>query len=149
MTHDATVRANARRAEIQAHAGAMGIDEAYVSRLVDAFYERVRADARLGPIFDAVIGDRWDEHLPRMKRFWASVALNAGTYSGKPVPAHQQLKDVEPQDFQVWLALFRRTLEDTAPSQKAVSYFMERAERIAESLQLAMFGFPGLPRKRP
>lgn len=149
MTSQAIINAHARRAEIQAHAAAMGIDEAYISRLVDAFYDRVRADARLGPIFDDAIGDRWDEHLPRMKRFWASVALNAGTYSGKPVPAHQQLTQVERPDFQIWLTLFRQTLDDTAPSREAADYFMERAERIAESLQLAMFGFPGLPRKRP
>ena len=55
---------------------------------------------------------------------------------------------VEPMHFTIWLALFRQTLEDTAASQEAVAYLMERAERIAESLQLAMFGFPGLPVKR-
>ena len=76
MTHDAIIRANERRAEIQAHAGAMGIDEAYVSRVVDTFYDRVRADARLGPIFDAVIGDRWSEHLPRMKRFTRAASIS-------------------------------------------------------------------------
>lgn len=38
--------------------------------------------------------------------------------------------------------------KDTGPSREALGYFMERAERIAESLQLAMFGFPGLPVKR-
>ena len=145
---DAVVSARERRMEIQARANAMGIDADYISHLVDVFYARVRADAQLGPIFDKEIGDRWDEHLPRMKRFWASVALNAGTYSGKPVPAHQRLLTVEPHHFVTWLQLFRRTLEDTAPSPEAVAYFMERAERIAESLQLAMFGFPGLARKR-
>lgn len=145
---DAIVSAHQRRREIQARANAMGIDEHYISHLVDAFYTRIRADAELGPIFDTEIGDRWDEHLPRMKRFWASVALNAGTYSGKPVPVHQKLMTVEPNHFVTWLALFRQTLEDTAPSLEAVAYFMERAERIAESLQLAMYGFPGLPRKR-
>lgn len=144
---DAITRANERRAEIQAQARAMGIDEAYIARLVDAFYDRVRADAQLGPIFDAVIGNRWNEHLPRMKRFWESVALHAGTYSGQPVPAHQRLTNVTPADFKVWTALFRQTLEDTAPSPAVVDYFMERAERIAESLKLAMFGFPGLPRR--
>lgn len=83
-----------------------------------------------------------------MKSFWASVALNAGTYSGQPVPAHKKLSQVEQSHFQTWLALFRQTLQDTAPTPEAVDYFMERANRIAESLQLAMFGFPGLPVKR-
>jgi hemoglobin len=138
-----------RRAEIQARAASFGIDEAYISRLVDAFYQRIRVHPLLGPIFDEAIGDNWDRHLPRMKRFWESVALNAGAYSGKPVPAHQKLTTVQPGHFKIWLELFKQTLEDTAPTQDAVGYFMERAERIAESLQLAMFGLPGLPVSRP
>lgn len=142
------VTAHERRAEIQRRANAMGIDEAYISLLVDEFYRRIRADSVLGPIFDEAIGDRWDHHLPRMKSFWASVALNAGTYSGQPVPAHRKLTRVEQPHFKIWLALFRQTLEETAPSAEAVDYFMERANRIAESLQLAMFGFPGLPASR-
>ncbi len=146
---DAARSASERRAEIQRHAHAIGIDEAYISLLVDEFYRRVRSDDVLGPIFDEAIGDRWDHHLPRMKSFWASVALNAGTYSGQPVPAHRKLKRVQKSHFQHWLALFRSTLEDTAPSQAAVAYFLERAERIAESLQLAMFGIPGLPARGP
>lgn len=145
---DPVVTAHARRAEIQRRANVIGIDEAYISLLVDEFYRRIRAEETLGPIFEEAIGDRWDHHLPRMKSFWASVALNAGTYSGQPVPAHKKLSRVQQSHFQTWLALFRQTLQDTAPTPEAVDYFMERANRIAESLQLAMFGFPGLPVKR-
>ena len=145
---DPVLIAHARRAEIQRRANIIGIDEAYISLLVDEFYRRIRAEKTLGPIFEEAIGDRWDYHLPRMKSFWASVALNAGTYSGQPVPAHKKLSQVEQSHFQTWLALFRQTLQDTAPTPEAVDYFMERANRIAESLQLAMFGFPGLPVRR-
>ena len=141
------IGARERRAELQRKARAIGIDEAYIARLVDTFYQRVRADPTLGPIFDGVIRDRWDHHLPRMKEFWASVALHAGTYSGQPVPAHVKLTHVQRSDFQLWLKLFRETLEQTAPTPEVIDYFMERAQRIAESLQLAMFGFPGLPRR--
>ena len=116
--------------------------------MVDSFYANVRALPLVGPIFEREIGAGWDRHLATMKRFWASVTLNAGVYSGKPVPAHQKLSGVEPWHFKIWLALFRQTLEDTAPTPEAVAYVMERAERIAESLQLAMFGFPGLPVNR-
>jgi hemoglobin len=128
-----------KRAEIRAAAGRLGIDEDYISRLVEAFYARVRADATLGPIFEREIGDRWDPHLARMKAFWASVALNAGTYSGRPVPVHQRLEGVSPRHFAHWLGLFRETLAETAPSAEAEAYFMLRAERIAASLQMAMF----------
>jgi hemoglobin len=139
-----------RRAEIRANAARMGIDEAYISWLVERFYARVRADAMLGPIFEREIGDRWDQHLARMKSFWASVALNAGEYSGQPVPAHQRLEDVTRPHFAHWLALFRETLTETAACDDAVDYFMLRAERIAASLQMAMFErFPATGHEAP
>lgn len=133
-----------KRAEVQRRAAALGIDEHYVSTLVDRFYTRVRADESLGPIFDAAIADNWGPHLAKMKDFWASVAFNAGRYSGKPVPAHQKLTDVRREHFAIWLALFHETLQETAPTPGAIVFFMERAERIAQSLQLAMFGLPEL-----
>ncbi|WP_340692824.1 group III truncated hemoglobin [Hyphomonas sp.] len=137
--------AEERRRDIQLNADRMGIDDAYISELVETFYYRVRADATLGRIFNKEIGDNWGPHLARMKDFWASVAMNAGRYNGKPVPAHTKLEGVDASHFQIWLGLFRQTLEDTAPSAEAIPYFMERAERIAKSLQLAMFGLPNLP----
>lgn len=129
-----------RREEIQREAAAMGIDEAYISRLVDTFYTRVRDDGRLGPIFDGVIGNNWPAHLEKLKRFWSSVALSTGQYSGRPVPAHLQLGGVRREDFALWLGLFEQTVSETAPSPEAATFFIERANRIARSLQMAMFG---------
>lgn len=146
MTAAPIASASERRQEIQDRAAEMGIDDAFIATLVDTFYERVRAHALLGPIFEEAVDGDWDRHLSRMKDFWASVALNAGRYTGKPVPAHQKLVQAEPWHFNLWLGLFRQTLEDIAPKPAVVLYFMERADRIAKSLQLAMFGAPGLGR---
>jgi len=138
-------RISAARLDVQSKAKAIGIDEAYISVLVDRFYGHIRNHAELGPIFQQAIGENWDVHLTRMKAFWSSVALNSGVYSGKPVPAHYKHKTmIEPAHFETWLALFRQTLEETAETKEAVDYFMLRANRIAKSLQLALFGMPGL-----
>lgn len=137
--------AEERREEILAHAAALGINEAYISTLVETFYTRVRAHPLLGPVFERAITD-WPPHLATMKAFWASVALNAGLYSGKPVPAHAKHREIAPWHFDIWLGLFELTLRDTAPTPGAAAYFMERAERIGQSLQLAMFGYPGIPK---
>jgi hemoglobin len=134
-----SVKANEKRLQVQATAASMGIDEDYISLLVDRFYDRIKTHAELGPIFDARMGDHWDEHLATMKIFWSSVILNSGTYSGKPVVIHQQLENIEEQHFHTWLALFRETLEETTPSTKAIAHFEERAQRIAKSFQIAMF----------
>ena len=48
-----------RKAGVRAKAASMGVDEAYVSELVNTFYSRIREDRLLGPIFDEAIGDRW------------------------------------------------------------------------------------------
>lgn len=145
MTNTRLRTAQERRADIQANAAELGIDDAFIDELVETFYGRIRADATLGPIFENAIGDTWAPHLATMKDFWASVALNAGRYSGKPVPAHMKHPQIERAHFAIWLGLFRQTLEDISPSAQTVAYFMERAERIAASLQLALFGVPGLP----
>ncbi len=138
------ISARDRRLQVQAGAAELGIDEAYIALLVDTFYARVRQDPVLGPIFNGVIGDGWPRHLDRLKAFWSSVALSSGRYSGKPVPAHMALSGIEPEHFVRWLRLFRETLADTAPNAEAAAFFIERAERIGQSLQLALFGIPGL-----
>ena len=115
-----------------------GVDRASIGVLVRKFYFRVRKDERLGPIFARQITGDWEPHLEKMTDFWSSVILKSGDYHGRPVPAHLKLKNVTEADFEIWLALFRETAAELfAPETAAV--FVERAERIATSLKLAMF----------
>lgn len=143
MTSQVKSPAQLHREQVQREALQIGIDEDYITVLVDTFYDRIRSHEVLGPIFADAIGSNWEPHLDKMKQFWSSVARNTGQYSGKPVPAHQKLTQVQQQHFAIWLDLFAQTLADTAPTPQAANYFMERAERIARSLQMAMFDRPG------
>lgn len=112
-------------------------DEA-LQTLVDAFYDRVRADAALGPIFNDAIGD-WPEHLEKLGAFWSSVMLTSGRYKGQPVPAHIKHRDrINPALFNRWLAIWRATTDELMEPAAAAG-LQEKAERIAQSLQLAMF----------
>lgn len=119
-------------AEIMARTG---LDEGSLRELVHRFYDRVRADAVLGPIFAARISD-WDPHLNRMVEFWSSVALMTGRYHGSPMQAHAALP-VGWDHFERWLALFRETAAETCPPEGA-ALVIERAERIARSLHMAV-----------
>lgn len=112
-----------------------GLDPDLLRDLVHRFYARVRADAVLGPIFAARITD-WAPHLDRMVDFWCSVALMTGQYHGRPVPAHTPLP-IGAAHFERWLALFRTTAEDSCTVAGA-AHLMERAERIAQSLHIAV-----------
>jgi hemoglobin len=61
-----------RRARITAEiVQRTGIDEAMIARLVRTFYNKVRKDALLGPVFDQRIAN-WETHLHRMDTFWSS-----------------------------------------------------------------------------
>lgn len=114
------------------------VDRALIGRLVRDFYARVRRDDHLGPIFASVVHENWEAHLARMTDFWCAVILKDGSYSGRPVPVHLKLKQVREADFEIWLAHFRAAAEEGCPPGMA-EIFIERAERIAQSLRLAMF----------
>ncbi|SRR5579885_70596 len=125
-----------RRAEItRAIRAETGIDETMIERLVRAFYVRVQEDPLIGPIFAARIAD-WEPHLQQMFSFWASVALMTGTYHGRPMQKHLPLP-VDSRHFDRWLQLFEQTAHELCPP-KAAAHFVERAQRIAESLELGI-----------
>jgi hemoglobin len=111
-----------------------------IRELVYAFYDRVRDDALLGPVFDSVLSGRWDDHLPKMCGFWSSLILGAKSYRGNVQQVHQPLPGIEPQHFSRWLYLFLDTVESRYRPAAAVQ-FMEPALRIAQSLQLSRFGW--------
>ncbi len=124
-----------RPAQTAALMARTGLDDATLRRLVHSFYARVRADALLGPVFAARIGD-WPPHLERMVAFWSSVALMTGRYSGAPVPAHLGLP-VGWAHFERWLTLFRETADEVCPPAGA-ALVAEKAERIARTLHFAI-----------
>lgn len=112
-----------------------GLDEGVLRDLVHRFYGEVRVDEILGPIFAARIAD-WEPHLERMVTFWSSVALMTGRYHGRPVPAHAPLP-IDSSHFDRWLGLFRDTAREVC-TPKGAAHVIERAERIARSLHIAV-----------
>jgi hemoglobin len=133
--------ADRRAAIIEQIRAETGIDEAMIGRLVDGFYERVRGDPLIGPVFNDRIAD-WGPHLEQMKLFWSSVALMSGAYHGRPMPKHLPLP-VDARHFDRWLELFEGTARDLCPPA-AADHFIERARRIAESLELGIAGANGV-----
>jgi hemoglobin len=118
-----------------------GITEAMIEHLVRGFYAKVRTDALLAPVFDAKIAD-WEPHLKQMCAFWSSVALMTGRYHGAPMPKHLVLP-VDAAHFDRWLKLFEETARELCPPQ-ATAHFVERARRIAASLELGVAGANGV-----
>lgn len=133
---------NSARAQIAADIAARtGIDEAMIERLVRRFYDAIREDALLAPIFAARIAD-WEPHLQRMCAFWSSVALMTGRYHGQPMRKHLSLP-IDGRHFDRWLELFEATARRECPPA-AAAHFIERARRIAESLEFGLASAHGL-----
>ena len=115
-----------------------GVGEDTIEDLVRTFYGRVRTDDVIGPIFRRVIGEDWEPHLIKLCDFWSSVALGTARYKGTPMQAHMRLDGLSPEHFAHWLALFRETAREVC-SPEVAAFFIDRAERIAQSLQTALF----------
>ena len=121
------------------------ITEASIAILIDRFYEAVRRDPELAAVFEAAIAqDEWPEHLATMRRFWSSVMLTSGRYSGNPVAVHRAVRGLERRMFARWLALFEATATELFAAEHA-AIFVDKARRIASSLQLALFHRLGAP----
>ena len=118
-----------------------GITEAMIERLVRNFYGKVRLDPVLAPIFDARIVD-WEPHLRQMCAFWSSVALMSGRYHGTPMVKHLPLP-IDGAHFDRWLALFEATAREICPPE-AEAHFVQRARRIAASLELGLASGQGV-----
>jgi hemoglobin len=121
------------------------VTEASIALLVDRFYSKVRRDPVLAGVFEAAIApDEWPEHLATMQRFWSSVMLTSGRYSGNPVAVHRAVRGIERSMFPRWLELFEATAGDLFTPEIA-SQFAAKARRIAMSLELAVFHRLGGP----
>jgi hemoglobin len=121
------------------------ITEAAISVLIDRFYAAIRLDPVLAPIFEAAIQpEEWKEHLATMRRFWSSVMLTSGRYSGNPVAVHRAVLGIERPMFPHWLSLFETTARELFAPDLA-EQFAVRSRRIAGSLELAIFHRLGSP----
>ena len=105
-----------------------------VKQLVDTFYAKVQKDDLIGPIFNAVIQDRWPEHLDKMYRFWQTILLEEHTYYGSPFPPHVKLP-IEKMHFEHWLKLFYDNIDEQFEGEKA-DEAKWRATKMAEMFEV-------------
>lgn len=93
-----------------------------IERLVNAFYDKVRADDLLGFIFDDVAKTDWAAHLPNMYAFWEGMVFPGSRFMGNPIGAHMRLVAQtamgRPQ-FDRWLTIFTATVDELFAGENA------------------------------
>jgi hemoglobin len=94
--------------------------------LVDRFYDKVKVDTLLGPLFAHV---NWPHHLPVMHSFWSSMLLGEQTYRGNPFQKHVALA-ITAAHFERWLELFDKTVDENFTGDRAIEV-KDRARSIA------------------
>jgi hemoglobin len=109
------------------------IERQDVEVLVNKFYDKVKSDVLLGPVFAHV---DWPHHLPIMYSFWSSMLLGEQSYRGNPLQKHLPLP-VQKEHFSRWLQLFQETVDENFYGQKAAEVKM-RATSIAGVFQYKM-----------
>lgn len=115
------------------------ITEESIHLMVDMFYDSVRKDEALGPVFDKVLHGNWAAHLPRMYDFWSTILLGTKRFQGNVYGKHMALTGITREHFVRWLALFKDTVAQLH-DKKTANEIIQIAERIAASLQLGFFG---------
>lgn len=104
-----------------------------VRLLVDKFYDKVKSDKLLGPVFSHV---DWPHHLPTMYDFWSSMLLGDQSYKGNPLQKHLPLA-IGRDHFNRWLELFKETVDENFKGEKAEEVKL-RANSIAGIFQYKM-----------
>jgi hemoglobin len=131
-------RSSRTSAPFEYRATKVGLTEPLVRRVILSFYERVRRDDKLGPIFAEAIGANWDTHIERIISFWLTATRLERSYDGRNfMPAHLRNRSIRADQLTHWLELFRETATEQCTTESA-SVLIDIAERMAETLKIGL-----------
>lgn len=113
-----------------------------IEKLVNAFYDKIKTDAKIGYFFTAVAKVNWESHLPKMYDFWENILFSNGNYTGNPMVKHKELhqkSEMKEAHFQHWNALFNETVDALFIGEKAME-IKQRAMNISALLMYKTIG---------
>ena len=114
------------------------LTEDLIHEVVHRFYDEIRRDTLLRPIFDGMIGDQgWPAHLAKMCDFWSATLLRTDRYAGRPLPPHLAIPELGEEHFRRWLELFNATVQSICPKDVA-DLLIGLGLRVAHSFRLAI-----------
>ena len=90
--------------------------------LVERFYEKVRMDEEIGPVFNQIITD-WPAHLDKITDFWNQHIFGVQAYQGNPIEVHNQVDatmhhQITAHNFGTWLFYWIQTLDELYEGDK-------------------------------
>ena len=109
-----------------------------IEHLVRTFYQQVRQDELIGPIFNKHIKD-WEAHLQKLTDFWETNLLFVRRYKGNPLGAHIAVDksynyQIQQVHFGRWLQLWFQTIDTYFEGENA-----QIAKNRARNMSTHMF----------
>lgn len=91
--------------------------------LVCNFYEQVKKDEEIGPVFHQIISD-WDAHLERITDFWEQHLFGVQKYKGNPIEVHNHVDEqmnysITAHHFGTWLFYWMNTINELFEGKNA------------------------------
>ena len=120
-------------------------DKQDIALLVNTFYDTIRGDEILGPIFNDVAKVNWERHIPLLIEFWSTILFSKPGYKGNPMQAHIDLNEIFPlkeEHFHHWRQLFFTTVDDLFEGP-AAEHIKQRATHIASLMMYKVLGTAG------
>lgn len=93
-----------------------------IEKLVNAFYEKIKTDGKIGYLFTEVAHVNWEKHLPIMYDFWENILFHTGNFEGNPMMKHRKLhekSELTEAHFKHWVKLWHKTVDGAFEGQKA------------------------------
>lgn len=86
-----------------------------IKTLVNAFYKKVFADAKIGFFFVEVANIEVELHFQKITDFWEGILFQKMNYKGNPMKTHLELNEkiaLDTAHFERWLLLFNETIDE-------------------------------------
>jgi hemoglobin len=116
-----------------------------IELLMKTFYDKVKKDDTIGPIFNDIAKVNWEHHIPIICDFWETLLLDAASYRKNVMEVHFILNRkirLEEKHFRVWLQLFSATVDENFSGKKA-EMAKTKAKSIAALMQFKIKEEPG------
>jgi hemoglobin len=113
-----------------------------IEKLINAFYDKIKIDTKIGYFFTEVAHVNWEKHLPRMYDFWENIMFSTGDFVGNPMAKHKELHQkstMTKAHFKHWNALFDETVDELFAGEKAEE-IKQRAANIATAMMYKTLG---------
>lgn len=111
-----------------------------ISRLVHLFYDKIRVDDLLGPIFNTHIPqEEWPKHLEKLIDFWETNLMGIRKFKGSPTQKHVKVDQsmnyqMSQKHFGQWLHLWFTTIDELFEGSLA-----SRAKEAARKMATGQF----------